>query len=104
MMQPGCRDQSRSPFMQMKPVQARNFKETRGLSEYSQKELQCLFADWLSQLEEEVMEDIKDRDSVELKDLAERYHICEDSAGFIIQRLQHRHGLKIKITGNLKED
>jgi hypothetical protein len=69
------------------------------LATYSTPELRTLFNDWLSEIENEIMEFLKDRQRVDPDEVAEHLRIGRESAIFIISKLAREGKINMQASG-----
>lgn len=63
-------------------------------------EVQGLFEDWVEQIEQEILDYLKDKDSVDIRALANRFKISKDSAYYFMTKLAQKGKIKL----NVKKD
>lgn len=69
------------------------------LATYSTPELRSLFNDWLLEIENEIMEFLKDRERVDPDEVAEHLRIGRESAIFIISKLAREGKISMQASG-----
>lgn len=69
------------------------------LATYSTPELRALFNDWLSEIENEVIEFLKDRQRVDPDEVAEHLRIERESAIFILSKLAREGKINMQASG-----
>jgi hypothetical protein len=67
---------------------------------YSTPQLQCLFSDWLGEIEREILEFFDDRDNVDSDEVARHFKLERESAIFIISKLAQEGKINIQASGN----
>ena len=60
-------------------------------------EVQGLFEDWVEQIEQEMLDYLKDKDSVDIKGLANHFKISTDSAYYFLTKLAQKDKIKLKV-------
>jgi len=70
--------------------------ENRKLSTLATPEVQGLFEDWAEQIEEEVVEFIKDKKDFNVDQVAEQFKISKDSAYYFLTRLAQKGKIDLK--------
>lgn len=60
-------------------------------------EVQGLFEDWVEQIEKEILTYLKDKDSIDIKDLASNFKISKDSAYYFLTKLAQKGRIKLNI-------
>jgi hypothetical protein len=63
-------------------------------------EVQGLFEDWVEQIEQEILIYLKNKDSIDIKDLSQHFKISKDSAYFFLTKLAQRGKIKLSIKKN----
>jgi|GEM_PF-2293787 len=87
------------PFKWFK-VMMDNFKENSNFSNLATPEIQALFEDWLNQIEEEIIDFVKDKNSIDVKEIADKFKISEKSAYYFLTRMAQKGKIKINIIYN----
>ncbi|MBZ0158239.1 MAG: hypothetical protein K8I29_18750 [Alphaproteobacteria bacterium] len=73
------------------------------LATYSTPELRGLFNDWISAIEQETLEFLKDKSTVDPVDVAEHVRLRQDSVIFILGKLAREGKIRMKATGARQE-
>lgn len=60
-------------------------------------EVQGLFEDWVEQIEQEILIYLKEKDSIDIKDLASQFKISKDSAYYFLTKLAQKGKIKLSI-------
>jgi hypothetical protein len=60
-------------------------------------EVQGLFEDWVEQIEQEMLEYLKDRESVDINDLSSHFKISKNSAYYFLTKLAQKGKIKLDI-------
>ena len=60
-------------------------------------EVQGLFEDWVEQIEKEILAYLKNKDSIEIKDLAGQFKISKDSAYYFLTKLAQKGKINLSI-------
>jgi hypothetical protein len=60
-------------------------------------EVQGLFEDWVEQIEQEILDYLKDKDTVEINDLTSKFKISKDSAYYFLTKLAQKEKLKLNV-------
>ncbi|THB81109.1 MAG: hypothetical protein D3926_03830 [Desulfobacteraceae bacterium] len=90
MKERGCMGEKTPGIMDMRPTTQKDRQAASDLGGYNQKELECLFEDWLLLLEDEILLFVKDQTEIDLKQVSSHFSISENSATFVIKRLIKR--------------
>lgn len=69
------------------------------LATYSTPELRGLFNEWLSAIEREIIDYLKDRSTVDPADVAEQVRITAESAIFILGKLAREGKIRMQASG-----
>ncbi len=77
-----------------------SIQQSHRIATLATAEVQGLFEDWVEQIEQEMLEYLKDKDSVGIKDLAKNFKISKDSAYYFLTRLAQKDKIKL----NIKKD
>ncbi len=60
-------------------------------------EVQGLFEDWVEQIEQEMVNYLKDKNSVEANEVASHFKISKESAYYFLTRLAQKEKIKLKV-------
>ena len=60
-------------------------------------EVQGLFEDWVEQIEKELLDYLKDKKTVDVKDLANHFKISKDSAYYFLTKLAQKEKIQLSI-------
>ena len=60
-------------------------------------EVQGLFEDWVEQIEQEMLDYLKDKESVDIQDLSSNFKISKDSAYYFLTKLAQKGKIKLDI-------
>lgn len=60
-------------------------------------EVQGLFEDWIEQIEKELLDFLKDKETLDVKEIAEHFKISKDSAYYFLTRLAQKGKIKLNI-------
>jgi hypothetical protein len=60
-------------------------------------EVQGLFEDWVEQIEQEMLDYLKDKDPIDIKALASHFKISKDSAYYFLTRLAQKGKVKLNV-------
>ncbi|HDH04141.1 MAG TPA: hypothetical protein ENH01_00280 [Nitrospirae bacterium] len=70
------------------------------LATYSTPELRGIFNDWLSEIEKEVIEFLKDKDRVDYDEIARQFRLKHESIIFILGKLAGEGKINMQASGN----
>jgi len=74
------------------------------LATYSTPELRGLFHDWLSEIEQEVVEYLHERDRVAPDDVADHFKLQRESVIFILGKLTREGKIQMQASGTANEE
>lgn len=77
-----------------------SIQQSQRIATLATPEVQGLFEDWVEQIEQEILEYLKDEDTVDIKDLANHFKISKDSAYYFLTKLAQKGKIKL----NVKKD
>jgi hypothetical protein len=77
-----------------------SIRHSQRIATLATPEVQGLFEDWVEQIEEEMLDYLKDKDPADIKGLAAHFKISKESAYYFLTRLAQ----KGKVTLNVKKD
>ncbi|HDH05796.1 MAG TPA: hypothetical protein ENH01_08795 [Nitrospirae bacterium] len=70
------------------------------LATYSTPELRGIFDDWLSEIEKEVLEFLKDKNRVDYDEIARQFRLKHESIIFILGKLAREGKINMQASGN----
>ena len=82
--------------MEMCKQMMQSMTQSREMAEFATPELRGLFEDWVRQIEDEILQFVKDRENVNTEEIAEKFKISEESAIYILGKLAQKGKLKFK--------
>jgi hypothetical protein len=74
-----------------------SIRQSHRIATMATPEVQGLFEDWVDQIEKEILEYLKDKESIDIQDLAKHFKISKDSAYYFVTKLAQKEKLEIKI-------
>jgi hypothetical protein len=81
-----------------------SFPQRNDMSLAAPPEIQELFKEWLSQIEEEILDFIKKNESVDIEQIAKKYKISKKSATYLTSKLAETNKIKVTMkSGNEQE-
>lgn len=81
-----------------------SFPKSSEMSLAAPPEIQELFKEWLSQIEEEILDFIKKNKSVDIEQIAKKYKISKKSATYLTSKLAETNKIKVTMkSGNEQE-
>jgi hypothetical protein len=72
-------------------------KETASSAKFATPELRGLFDDWCLQIEKEILDLVKEKKSININELAEKFNLSEESIRFLLNRLANKNLIDYKI-------
>ncbi len=72
------------------------------LATYSTPEIRELFNDWMGEIEREILEFLKDRDTVDPDEAAAHFRLRRESIIFILGKLAREGKIKMQASGKQK--
>lgn len=74
-----------------------SIRQTHRVATLATPEVQGLFEDWVEQIEKELLDFLKDKKTVDVKDVAGHFKISKDSAYYFLTKLAQRGKIKLNI-------
>ena len=71
-------------------------KETANSAKFATPELRELFDDWCQQIEREILDLIKEKKSIKVDEMAEKFNLSEDSIKYLLSRLANKNLIDYK--------
>jgi len=82
-----------------------SIQQSHKIATMATPEVQGLFEDWVEQIEQEILSYLKDKDTIDIKDLANQFKISKDSAYYFVTKLAQKGKIKLGIkTEKTKKD
>jgi predicted transcriptional regulator len=72
-------------------------RETANTAKFATSELRGLFDEWCQQIEQEILNFIKDENSIDVEKLAEKFSLSEESVKFLLGRLANKNLIDYKV-------
>jgi hypothetical protein len=72
-------------------------KETANTAKFATSELRGLFDEWCQQIEKELLDFIKEKGSIKIPEMAEKFSLSEDSIKYLLSRLANKNLIDYKI-------
>jgi LPS O-antigen subunit length determinant protein (WzzB/FepE family) len=72
-------------------------KETANTAKFATSELRGLFDDWCQQIEKELLDQIKEKKSIKIDELAEKFSLSEESIKYLLTRLASKNLIDFKV-------
>ena len=98
-MMKGKKDTESNGFnpMDMCKEMMSKMKQSSKIATLSTPEVQGLFEDWVEQIENEIIEFIKDKKSYNVEEIAKNFKISKKSAYYFLTRLAQKEKINIKV-------
>ena len=74
-----------------------SIRQTHRVAAMATPEVQGLFEDWVEQIEQEMLDFLKDKKAADVKDIAEHFKISKDSAYYFLTKLAQKGKIHLKI-------
>jgi hypothetical protein len=81
-----------------------SFPQSDKMSLTAPPEIQELFKEWLSQIEEEILDFIKKNKSVDIEQIAKKYKISKKSATYLTSKLAETNKIKVTMKSGNKQE
>ena len=72
-------------------------KETANAAKFATSELRGLFDEWCQQIEKEMLDFIKEKGSIKITEMAEKFSLSEESIKYLLSRLANKNLIDYKI-------
>lgn len=73
------------------------FSETATAARFATPELRGLFDDWCQQIEKEILNFVKENNSINITELADKFSLSEESIQYLLTRLAKKNLIDFKI-------
>jgi hypothetical protein len=74
-----------------------SIKDSHKVATMATPEVQGLFEDWVEQIEKELLDFLKDKKTVDVKDIASHFKISKDSAYYFLTKLAQKGKINLSI-------
>ncbi len=74
-----------------------SIRQSHRIAALATPEVQGLFEDWVEQIEQEMLDYLKKRESVDIQDLTSNFKISKDSAYYFLTKLAQKGKIKLDI-------
>ena len=71
-------------------------KETANTAKFATSELRGLFDEWCQQIEKELLDFIKEKGSIKVAEIAEKFNLSEESIKYLLSRLANKNLIDYK--------
>jgi hypothetical protein len=72
-------------------------KETANTAKFATSELRGLFDEWCQQIEKELLDFIKEKGSIKIPEMAEKFSLSEESIKYLLSRLANKNLVDYKV-------
>jgi predicted transcriptional regulator len=72
-------------------------KETANTAKFATSELRGLFDEWCQQIEKELLDFIKEKGSIKLDEMSEKFSLSEESIKYLLSRLANKNLIDYKV-------
>ena len=72
-------------------------KETANTAKFATSELRGLFDEWCQQIEKELLDFIKEKGSIKIDEMAEKFSLSEESIRYLLSRLANKNLIDYKV-------
>jgi LPS O-antigen subunit length determinant protein (WzzB/FepE family) len=72
-------------------------RETANTAKFATSELRGLFDDWCQQIEKEILDFIKEKKSIKIEELTEKFSLSEESIRYLLGRLADKNLIDYKV-------
>jgi hypothetical protein len=73
------------------------FKETANTAKFATPELRGLFEEWCQQIENEILNFAKEKNSIKMDDLTDKFSLSEESIKYLLTRLAKKNLIDFKV-------
>lgn len=72
-------------------------RETANTAKFATSELRGLFDEWCQQIEKELLDFVKEKGSIKIDEMAEKFRLSEESIKFLLSRLANKNLIDYKV-------
>ena len=72
-------------------------RETANTAKFATSELRGLFDEWCQQIEKEMLDFIKEKGTIKVDEMAEKFGLSEDSIKYLLSRLANKNFIDYKV-------
>ena len=72
-------------------------RETANTAKFATSELRGLFDEWCQQIEKELLDFVKEKGSIKIDEMVEKFSLSEDSIKYLLSRLANKNLLDYKV-------
>jgi len=89
-------EESKMPWDMCKDMMS-GIKETANTAKFATSELRGLFDEWCQQVEKEILNFIKEKNSINIEELSEKFALTEESIKYLLNRLASKNLIDYKV-------
>jgi predicted transcriptional regulator len=95
-MNGGLGGENKMPWDMCKDMMS-GIKETANTAKFATAELRGLFDEWCQQIEQEILNFIKEKNSINVEELSEKFSLSEESIKYLLGRLASKNLIDYKV-------
>lgn len=92
----GSREEGKMPWDMCKEMMS-GLKETANTAKFATAELRGLFEEWCQQIEKEILEFVKEKNTINVKDLSDKFSLSEESIKYLLAKLAGKNLIDYKV-------
>jgi hypothetical protein len=89
-------EENKMPWDMCKDMMS-GIKETANTAKFATAELRGLFDEWCQQIETEILNFVKEKKSINIAELAEKFSLSEESIKYLLTRLANKNLIDFKV-------
>jgi hypothetical protein len=89
-------EENKMPWDMCKDMMS-GIKETANTAKFATAELRGLFDEWCQQIEKEILNFVKEKKSINVSELAEKFSLSEESIKYLLTRLANKNLIDFKV-------
>lgn len=92
----GSGEEGKMPWDMCKDMMS-GIKETANAAKFATAELRGLFDEWCQQIEKEILSFVKEKNSINIAELSEKFSLSEESIKYLLTRLANKNLIDFKV-------
>jgi hypothetical protein len=92
----GASEEGKMPFDMCKDMMS-GIKEAANTAKFATAELRGLFDDWCQQIENEILNFVKEKKSINIAELADKFSLSEESIKYLLTKLANKNLIDFKV-------
>jgi hypothetical protein len=92
----GSGEESKMPWDMCKDMMS-GMRETANTARFATDELRGLFDEWCQQIEKEILNFVKEKESIKMDELTEKFSLSEESIKYLLTRLANKNLIDFKV-------